>query len=144
MTRFLVFVFVGLGAGGHVAGGAGEERDPHHNPSPALRERDSSWLLLFCGLARGLPGRGFLRGLARGGLFGCLARCGILRSLAGRGRLRRLLRAGLLRRGLLHGLARGSLLRGLLCRLLRGLLGGALLLRSEEHTSELKSLMRIS
>src|SRR3546814_9543316 len=26
MTRFLVFVFVGLGAGGHVAGGAGEEQ----------------------------------------------------------------------------------------------------------------------
>src|SRR3546814_8775591 len=58
MTRFLVFVFVGLGAGGHVAGGAGEERDPHPNPSPALRERGSRWLLLFCGLARGLPRRG--------------------------------------------------------------------------------------
>src|SRR3546814_5987754 len=71
-------------------------------------------------------------------LLDCLARCHLLRgllhrrllrSLAGRGLLRRLLRAGLLRRGLLHGLARGSLLRGLLCRLLRGLLGGALLLQ---------------
>src|SRR3546814_8068293 len=126
MTRFLVFVFAGLGAGGHVAGGAGEERGPHPNPSPALRERGSSWLLLFCGLARGLPGRGFFRGLARGGLFGCLARCRLLRgllhrrllrSLPVRGLLRRLLRAGLLRRGLLHGLARGSLLLGLLFRL---------------------------
>src|SRR3546814_4647213 len=103
----------------------------------------SSGLLLFCGLARGRPGRGFLRGLARGGLFGCLARCRLLRGLpcrcllgglAGRGLLRRLLCAGLLRRGLLHGLARSGLLRGFL---LRGL-------RSEEHTSELQSRMRIS
>src|SRR3546814_6867833 len=123
MTRFLVFVFAGLGAGGHVAGGAGEERGPHPNPSPALRERGSSWLLLFCGLARGLPGRGFLRGLARGGLFGCLARCRLLRgllqrrflrSLAGRGVLCRLIRPLFLLRALFTGLARGSLFCGLL------------------------------
>src|SRR3546814_11993718 len=86
-------------------------------PLPLCGRGASSGLLLFCGLARGLPGRGFLCGLARGGLFGCLSRCGLLRSLAGRGLLRRLLRAGLLPRGLLHVLPGGRLVRSLLCLL---------------------------
>src|SRR3546814_717283 len=126
---------------------------PHPNPSPASQERGFGALLLPGNLAGGLLGAGlFRRGLpgclARGSLLRCLARCGLLRGLPCRCLLGGLAWRGLFRRGLLHGLARSGLLRGFL---LRGLLGGALLLqrggfglRSEEHTSELQSLMRIS
>src|SRR3546814_14551127 len=63
MTRFLVFVFAGLGAGGHVAGGAGEDRGPPPTPSPPLWERCSSWLTLFCALACGSLCTGLFSGL---------------------------------------------------------------------------------
>src|SRR5690606_26178666 len=136
MTRFLVCLCCGAWCG-WVRAKSGALTP---TPLPHCGRGALSWLLFLCGLAGGLPGRGFLRGLARGGFPCRLARGCLLGGLARRGLLRRLLRAGLLRRRLLHGLARGGFLRGLLrrllaCGLLRrllagGLLAGALLLQS--------------